>query len=289
MRFLVISLIILTTLTVVGGVFFLPGRLHSQKDKILSANQVAVSPIPKVDPSPTPSPSPSPSPSPVDYGFCLNVPVLYYHHVEPMAQAKAAGHGSLTVDVATFDQQMAYLVSRGYKTIPAEQLAHAVLAHQKLPAKSIVVMIDDGYADLYTFAYPVIKKYNLTISLAIPTGLVDNPGYITWGQLSEMVGSGLFFAYDHTRSHAALTRLSYDQAQFEVNAAKKQLESSLGKSSDVFVYPYGSVNTQAINVLRANGFVAAFATTGGISQCESNIMALHRTRVGNMSLSGYGL
>jgi len=221
-------------------------------------------------------------------GFCLNVPTLLYHHIEPIAQAQQEGHAWLTVDVATFDKQMAYLVSRSYSTISADTLAQALITHQKLP-KSVVLTFDDGYRDFYTNAYPIIRKYNLTANLMIPTGLLENSSYLTWSQLKEITGSGLVFAYDHTWSHSSLPKDSKDKAQFEILTAKKQLESNLGKPVNIFAYPYGSENGAAIDLLRSDGFIAAFSTIGGFTQCNSFIMSLHRNRISNSPLSSFGL
>lgn len=254
--------------------------------RLSAATSSAVLPTP----TPTPTPSPFPSPVPVVFsGFCLNVPVIFYHHIQPIVEAKAQGHAPLTVDSGIFDSQMAYLVSRGYTTISADQLAAALLGHQGLPGKSIVVSIDDGYADMFTYAYPIIQKYGITVNLAIPTGLLNNPGYMNWDNLRQMTGSGKVFAYNHTWSHANLAGSSKEKAQYEVSTAKKQLAENLGRSSNVFFYPYGNENNEAVEILKANGYSAGFTTIGGTTQCDSFMMSLHRTRIGNSPLSSYGL
>lgn len=237
-----------------------------------------------------PSPIPSPSPAPIVYGgFCLNVPVIFYHHIQPMAEAKAQGHESLTVDSGTFDSQMAYLVSRGYRTISAETLTAALSGHTGLPGKSIVVSVDDGYDDMFAYAYPIIQKYGITVNLAIPTGLINNPGYMNWDNLRQMTGSGKVFIYNHTWSHANLAGVSSEKAQYEVSTAKKQLVENLGRNSNVFFYPYGNENSAAVETLRANGYSAAFTTIPGTTQCDSFMMSLRRIRIGNSSLAAYGL
>ncbi len=240
-------------------------------------------------PSPLASPSATPEAAPVYTGYCLNVPVIFYHHIQPLAEAKAQGHGGLTVDSGIFDSQMAYLVSRGYKTISADQLAAALAGHLGVPAKSIVVSMDDGYDDIHKYAYPIIQKYGIVASLAIPTGLMNNPGYMNWDQLREMTGSGKVFVYNHTWSHANLAGGTRDKAQYEVSTAKKQLAENLGKSSSVLFYPYGATNDTVTQVLAQNGYNAAFTTLPGTVQCDTFMMSLHRTRIGNSPLASYGL
>lgn len=221
--------------------------------------------------------------------FCLNAPVLFYHHIEPYEIAKAAWHEQFTVDSAIFDAQMAYLSQKGYHSITAEELALAVLSGSPLPQKAIVLTFDDGYADFYKYAYPILNKYGMKGNLMISTGLLENPNYLTWAQLKEMQTSGNIFAYNHTWSHASLTKSSREKVEYEVQTAKKQLEDNLGKPQKIFTYPYGNYDSQSESYLAKSGFIAAFSTNPGTLQCKSYAMSLHRTRIGNSPLSTYGL
>ncbi|MCL4352902.1 polysaccharide deacetylase family protein [Patescibacteria group bacterium] len=239
------------------------------------------------------SSSAKPAPSPVEklHEFCLRVPVLMYHHIQPESIARQLGQTSLTVDNGYFDQQMAYLVSRGYTTITAEQLAKAIINHSPLPSKSIVITIDDGYQDIYTYAYPIIQKYHVLVNLMIPTGLMDNPDYLRWQELKDMQKSGLVNIYDHTWSHYPLAEGPVSKDQFEILTSKNQLQQNLGNPVDIFAYPYGSgENTLWVwNLLRSDGFIAAFSSLPGFYQCPSFVMSLRRTRIGNAPLYEYGL
>lgn len=231
----------------------------------------------------------------VPSGFCLQVPVLLYHHIEPQADAALKGQTSLNVDAGIFDQQMAYLASHGYNTISADQLVNAIVSHAQLPAKSIVLTFDDGYLDNYLYAFPVLQKYHLVGNLMVPTGLLGaNSGtnsYYTWDQLGQMVSSGLLFAYDHTWSHFAMGTGPAAKDTYELLTGQEQLKQHLGNASPIFVYPYGSGQTVpwVQKLIHDNGFVAAFSTLPGRYQCESNLLALPRLHIGNAPLSGYGI
>lgn len=230
----------------------------------------------------------------VHSGFCLHVPVLLYHHIQPQSIAQEKGQTSLTVDNGIFDQQMGYLAGKGYHTISAEELVNALVTHSQLPANSIVITLDDGYLDNYVYAYPVLQKYRVIANLMVPTGLLGNTSganaYFTWDQLKEMVGSGLLFAYNHTWSHFAMGAGPAEKDIFEIKTAQQQLQEHLGKAFPLFVYPYGSGQTVAWvqQLVKENGFLAAFSTLGGSYSCDSNAMALPRVHIGNAPMSSYG-
>lgn len=135
-----------------------------------------VLPISTLVPSPTNTPTPTilPTPTPVPLvGYCLNVPVLFYHHVQPQSMAIEKKQTSMSVDNGVFNNQMEYLKSRGYNTITVKQLVDALITHASLGPKSIAITLDDGYKDVYDYAYPIFKKYNLTANLMIATGLLE--------------------------------------------------------------------------------------------------------------------
>lgn len=221
--------------------------------------------------------------------FCLNIPVLLYHHIKPYSLAQKEGHAQLTVDNNYFEQHLSYIKSSGYTSLSADQLAQSLMNHTSLPEKSILITIDDGYDDVFTYAFPLAQKYKVILNLMIPTGLIGMKGYINWDQLQEMVKSGLVHAYNHTVSHARLDTLSKEEVEKEVLNAKITLEKNIGITSPVFAYPYGTGNEMTTEALRAAGYQAAFSTIHGYEQCYSAIMNLHRNHVGNTPLSTYGL
>ncbi|HSW97447.1 MAG TPA: polysaccharide deacetylase family protein [Candidatus Saccharimonadales bacterium] len=233
--------------------------------------------------------------SPAD--FCLNVPVLMYHHVQPMPIAESRGQSSLTVDTTVFDQQMQYLVTHGYKTISAEDLVLAIRNHTYIPPTDVVITLDDGYEDNYTDAFAVAKKYKVILNMMIPTGLLNNHPentdnyYLSWTELKEMVDSGLVNAYDHSWSHYPMGTGDFSKNQFEILTPKQQLEQNLGKTVDIFTYPYGSGQDMpwVMDLLQKDGFIGAFSTIGGSDQCESFIMSLHRYHVGSSYFPDFGI
>ncbi len=221
--------------------------------------------------------------------FCLTVPVLLYHHIQPMERAYENGNQSLTVSPEFFDSQMSYLAQKGYRTIPAHELVQALLEKRQLPEKSIIITLDDAYDDAFIYAYPIFQKYNVIGNIMVPTGLIGGAKYLTWEQLREMTGGGFVYSYNHTWSHASLPNLPAEQIEQEVLTAQKELASQLGKNYPLITYPYGTYDENVFAILKKHGFQAGFSTMHGINQCDNNLMHLYRIHIGNANLSYYGL
>lgn len=227
--------------------------------------------------------------APVKNDYCLTAPVLTYHRIQPQSVAIEKGQTAGSVDNGIFDQQMAFLSASGYHAITVEELVNAIKNHSDLSPKSIVITLDDGYENAYTYAYPIAQKYNMVINLMIVTGLVGNQDFLTWDQVKEMKNSGLVYFTNHTWSHYAIGHGSVEKIQYEIQTSKQQLEQYTGQAVNIFTYPYGSFSPNAIEILKQDGFIGAFSTVPGKLQCESYIMTLHRTSIGNSPLSSYGL
>lgn len=239
--------------------------------------------------SPYPSITVTPAPAPLS-GFCLHVPVLMYHHIQPESVAKELGQTALTVDNGIFDQQMAYLVANGYTPVFANELINALLTHSQLPGKPVVVTMDDGYADNDIYALPVLQKYGIKANLMLATGLVGgNPDMLTWEQVIQLKSSGLIYFTNHTWSHYAISNSPQSKIDSEIDTAAQQIQDHTGQTANVFTYPYGAFNNNAVQTLQRKNYIGAFTEIPGQYQCDSFIMTLHRTRIGNAPLSTYGL
>jgi len=263
---------------------------NNSEAKLISAKSLGNLRLTPPTPIFTPTPTSIPTPTPVPLvGYCLNVPVLFYHHIQPQSQAIDKGQTATSVNNEVFDQQIQYLISRGYTFLTAKELVDALRTKSQVPAKSIVVTLDDGYLDSYQYAYPIFKKYNIKANFMIATGLLGGSDYMVWEQVKKMAGSGLIYFMDHTWSHYGVGYGTADKIRYEISMAKQQLQENTGQTIDIFAYPYGSFNDLSINILKQEGFVGAFSTIFGDWQCDSFIMALHRRRIGNAPLSYYGL
>lgn len=220
--------------------------------------------------------------------YCVDLPVILYHHTEPLEIATLLGHEKLTVDSTIFDEQMNYLVDHGYTTLSAEDFVKTLLARKPFPEKSIVVTIDDGYIDNYTYAFMAAKKYHVIINFMIPTGLIGKPDYMTWDHLKEMNGNPYTRIYNHTTTHAPLGLISESEIDSELAYSTAALRDNLGLQPTIFTYPYGSYNDLAIEKVKEYGFFGALSTIEGSHQCSSQVMTLQRRHIGNAPLSFYG-
>ncbi len=85
-----------------------------------------------------------------------NIFVIFYHKILPK--------WGFDVAYKTFDFEMR-IIKKYFKTITLDDV-YEYLTTGKVPDKpSIVISFDDGYADNFVYAYPILKKYRLNATI----------------------------------------------------------------------------------------------------------------------------
>jgi peptidoglycan/xylan/chitin deacetylase (PgdA/CDA1 family) len=87
--------------------------------------------------------------------------ILCYHSVaaDPEGQSNYIPTG-ITVSDHLFDEQMRILRSK-YNPVTLDDIADWLNGSKPLPPRSVAVTFDDGFEDNYTFAAPLMEKYNI--------------------------------------------------------------------------------------------------------------------------------
>lgn len=250
-------------------------------------------PIPTSTPVPTLAPTPTPTPRPLTfgemnalYGPCVRLPVLMYHHIQDKDKAIKKKQTALTVETTVFQAQMAYLKEKDYQTVNLNELINFFDFGAKILPKSILISFDDGYDDFYLNALPILKENNFRAVVFLPTGLMNNSGYLSWDQIIDSAGYGIYFA-NHTWSHKNVGGKE-DVMKNEISTADFQLSEKGLNSPKIFAYPYGFDSNRAEAYLQSLSYKLAFSTKPGSILCKKLRLDLPRVRIGNSSLSNYG-
>jgi len=256
--------------------------------------------ITKIIPTPstalrtTPSPTPTPTPKPLTfaemnalYGPCVFLPTLIYHHVQDAETAKSKNQTGLTVTPETFAKQMQYLKDKGYNTVTLQDLVNFFDNGAPIAKKSILLTFDDAYDDFAQNAYPILAGLEFKATVFVPTGLINNYGYLSWDQVKQIASEGRVFFANHTWSHKNVA-VAGDVMQKEISTADTQLSERGLNNPKVFAYPYGLDTSRAEKYLTELGYKLAFGTKSGSIACVKQRLNLPRLRIGNVPLTFYG-
>jgi peptidoglycan/xylan/chitin deacetylase (PgdA/CDA1 family) len=218
----------------------------------------------------------------------VHVPILMYHYIRiPPAYSDDRIGWGLSTSPDDFRQQMDYLDQHGYHPITLTELRGYLNGRQPLPDRPVVLTFDDGYADLYTQAFPVLKRHHFKAVAYIVSGFVGNRGVnVTVDQVKEMDAYGIEIGA-HTVNHVDLTR-SGGSLGYEVSGSKAALEAIVGHPVLDFCYPAGKFDANVIQAVEAAGFESATTTQQGAVHTLPDRYAWSRIRVsGSESLDDF--
>ncbi len=197
------------------------------------------------------------------------VMILNYHKVDNM-------NISLSVLPKDFDAQMKYLKENGYHTITPDELYGSLMGTCELPEKPVLITFDDGYADNYHYAYPILRKYDFKATIFLASGFMGKyDNYVTWDQVREMASNGISIQ-SHSVTHSSMSDLSDEQLQAELTESKEKIEAEIGQPVQYFAYPTGTYDFHIAHLVREAGYKAAFTIRFGNVDEASNLYALER-------------
>jgi len=209
------------------------------------------------------------------------VPILMYHSVSRLTDKK----NLLAVSTDTFDRQMRFLKKNNYNVVSLEELARFVRLKKKIPYKTIVITLDDGYKDNFTNAFPILKKYNFKASIFIIFNEVGRlqDDRLSWKEIMMMRDSGLITFGSHTIGPEPLTNIkSPDEVKWQIFQSKKMLEEKLSSPVTMFSYPEGNFTSQIRQFVIDAGYALAVATSPG-KQYHDDVYLLKRLRISENS------
>lgn len=219
----------------------------------------------------------------------VSVRCLMYHSIVPGRQEEP---DQMTTPVDLFRQQMAFLDSEGYRVEAATTVLKRLRAGESLAPNTVVITFDDGFANNYHLAFPILRRYRFPATCFLITAALDgerarlhnlwDEEYLTWEQAREMQANGLVQFGCHSATHRNLRGLPHAALCEETEGAKRRLEQGLEHPVEVFAYPFGSYGTwdaAARTAVERAGFLGAFTTVAGINTATSDRFLLKRSRV----------
>lgn len=189
--------------------------------------------------------------------YSAYVPIYMYHWLKE--DTGGYEYPEMMVKPSELRKQFEYISQNNYDAIFITDLENVYKYD-----KPIALTFDDGWQDVYLHAFPLVKEFNIKISMYIINDFVGTPGYCTLDELKEMKESGLVQIDAHTVTHRKLATLSKEEVYNELLGSKNYLKDNLGIDAKVICYPSGSFNLSVINIANELGYKFGLAMDGGV-------------------------
>ena len=210
--------------------------------------------------------------------------ILMYHAILP---GKA---GKWVVSPNLLEADLKFLQKGGYTAVTVADLLDYQLRDVPLPEKPVMLTFDDGSRTNYTYAFPLLKKYNQKAVMAVVGAFIDK-GYrangfedntcrtsLTYAQIREMHESGLVEIQNHSydlhkieerngmkikrgESYEAYERVLKD----DLFKLEQVLEERAGVRCNAVAFPFGSYTKDAFRAVKNLGYCASFTCNEGVN------------------------
>lgn len=146
------------------------------------------------------------------------IPVFMYHSVG--IPNKKWKWNNLTIPYQNFEAQLLFLKKNNYNTINLSDLYEHIFHDKAIPKKPIILTFDDGYADNYIFAYPLLKKFGFIGTIFVNPEFVDPRnivrqridetsdinkletfGFLSWDEMKIMEKDNTIDIQSHAMTH----------------------------------------------------------------------------------------
>lgn len=193
--------------------------------------------------------------------------ILNYHRVFPVScsgpfdKLGAGPRPTWNVPPRVLRAQLGGLLARGYRPWRLRDLLAAHAAGEPVPREAFAVTFDDGYENLLTHAWPVLRELNVPATVFLATGYLDSPErfpFDDWpaeqaacwpaqawrplssGQVAELLADGLVDLGTHTHTHGDF-RGRPDALEAELRVSVALLQERFGVDPAPLALPYGVV------------------------------------------------
>lgn len=222
----------------------------------------------------------------------MKVPVFLHHHIS---------YNNYSPE--NFEAELSYLKENGYKTLSLSELSD-FLSGKKKYDKSLMLTFDDGYADNYICAYPLLKKYGYNAVVFISTSYISDgsprktisegaeipkitreneripDGFLRWSELEIMLSNRVFEVGSHTQSHKKFNkRAEYENLEEELSLSKKIIKEKLKVEANSLAWPWGHFNQDYIEIAKKCGYELIFTTITGSVKANDNPLEIKRINV----------
>jgi glycosyltransferase involved in cell wall biosynthesis/peptidoglycan/xylan/chitin deacetylase (PgdA/CDA1 family) len=224
------------------------------------------------------------------------VVILLYHALAPHGEPASR----YILPARRFARQLRWLRLRRYTVLGLDEYVRHRLEHTLPPPRSVVITLDDAYADNAELGHPLLRRHGLTatifavsrrlgeLNLWSPGAEVQGRPLMTWEQAEELRRDGIEFGA-HTRTHASLPGLAQEELADEVAGSRADLEERLGPVRH-FAYPYGRLDDAAVRAADEAGFASACGIEEGRNSPGTPAFALRRVEIhGTDSLLRFAL
>lgn len=122
--------------------------------------------------------------------------ILMLHRISPINPTKIKENEGLKTDPQALERFIITTKDKGYRFLSLDQLYNHLLNNNFTDHKNIIITLDDGYKDNFTYGFPIFQKHNIPFCIYLCTGFLDTPD-MWWYSLEDYLLKHSYISLDN--------------------------------------------------------------------------------------------
>lgn len=193
--------------------------------------------------------------------------IVNYHRILGISDPNPFDDGVVSCTPEIFEKQIQVLTT--YRNaIDLNDLIGCLNGTNSLPVRPLLITFDDGYADNFSYAFPILKKYNTGACFFLPTDRIANRQLEWWDHIAYILkqarsgtyniryaGKNLCFEIDTNESRRNAADKLIELAKRSGGGAHNLYESfELGRPDPILEGEHIMTDDQVSEILSEPGF-----------------------------------
>ena len=181
------------------------------------------------------------------------VPIMFHSVAKPGREITDPS----TVSMAYFEYFMGRAKELGFETITVDELVGFLYENQKIPEKSMLLILDDRRPGVTELFMPYLEDNDWTLTLAWPT--TDATGDDLWARMEGLAATGRLDVQSHGHDHIYIQDYTpLEDVQGEIYKPIEVIETHFGTTPRALIWPGGNFTDPALQMALEAGFKVGF-------------------------------
>ena len=137
----------------------------------------------------------------------------------------------------------------------------AVVARAAVSPVVVTIQFDDGNANQFTDAFPILQAHQMLATFYVNTGVIGDSAHMSWDNLTTMYNAGMEIG-GHTLYHTDIKKLKPADARVAVCQDRDNMIDH-GLQPESFAYPFGSFDAGSEQIVHDCGYNSGRGVAGG--------------------------
>jgi peptidoglycan/xylan/chitin deacetylase (PgdA/CDA1 family) len=112
--------------------------------------------------------------------------IMMLHRVHPFEENKLLANENMKITPEFLENFLVDAKNKGYEFISLDEL-YDIFISKRIVENKVIITLDDGYKDNYTYAYHILKKHDIPFAIYLTTNFPEYKAILWWYGIEDLI------------------------------------------------------------------------------------------------------